>query len=268
MSDGTALKLGVLNLMALGSTTIGKIQQDALIWNIENTPLHRGMQLLYRNTLLIKDHGWLETAPIPSLFRAGIRGYQEYRGLQVAGCDVAVMNQQNIAAFCTFDLARKCMPTILSSDATPRQLDQLSAYEPSTNIWPLGILKDLANKANYRLANACIAWSDWTKASMINDYGVPEEKISVIHPGVILEYWTPGPRTGKDFVDILFVGGDFLRKGGNRLVSEFVKLRLDRFARLHLVTRSNSLEVVPQDARNIFVYNNLGPLNPRLVQLY
>jgi glycosyltransferase involved in cell wall biosynthesis len=102
----------------------------------------------------------------------------------------------------------------------------------------------------------------------VRDYGIPESKITVIPPGVDLTRW---PRQNASLraqaddgrpVKLLFVGGEFARKGGELLLRCF-RAGLDERAELHIVTQA---PVAP--APNIFVYHNLTPNSDTLLRLY
>jgi len=82
---------------------------------------------------------------------------------------------------------------------------------------------------------------------------VPGEKITVVAPGVDLGLWPS--RNGRDPIAaaagrlprLLFVGGDFERKGGEVLLGCF-REGLDERCELHVVTQT---KLAP--ARNLFV---------------
>ncbi|MGD9934279.1 MAG: glycosyltransferase family 4 protein [Dehalococcoidia bacterium] len=61
--------------------------------------------------------------------------------------------------------------------------------------------------------------SNWA-ADDLRRLGVPDDRIRVIHPGVDLDAWKPTSRsrTGDSPVRLLFVGGNFERKGGDLLL--------------------------------------------------
>ena len=65
-------------------------------------------------------------------------------------------------------------------------------------------------------------------------------------------------------VRVLFVGGDFVRKGGEQLLEAFSSASFDRPAELHLVT-NHALESRPN---NVFVHRGLGPNSPQLLRLF
>ena len=70
---------------------------------------------------------------------------------------------------------------------------------------------------------------------------LPDEKVHILHPGLNLDQWpmrTP-PCRGERF-QILFVGGDLLRKGGDTLVEAFEQ-GLSAHCDLHIATHSGYL---------------------------
>ena len=107
-------------------------------------------------------------------------------------------------------------------------------------------------------------WSEWCAKSLRDEYGIPSERIHVIPPGIDLGRWkVPERARGTDGpVRVLFVGGDFRRKGGDLLLSAF-RNTLRGSCELHLVTRDD----VPQE-EGVFVYRDLTPNDPRLRDLY
>jgi glycosyltransferase involved in cell wall biosynthesis len=90
-----------------------------------------------------------------------------------------------------------------------------------------------------------ICWSDWARRSLVDDYGVDHDRIHVIPPGAAGPFFDLGaarlaapptrPATdGHRPVRLLFVGGDFERKGGAVLLSALAGLD----AQLDVVTQS------------------------------
>ena len=84
-------------------------------------------------------------------------------------------------------------------------------------------LKKRLNERAFRAARHLVAWSQWAKDSLVADYGVPADKITVIPPGIDTARWDfparrPDPQRP---VNLLFVGGDFARKGGDTLLEAF-----------------------------------------------
>lgn len=113
---------------------------------------------------------------------------------------------------------------------------------------------------------AFIPWSNWGNDIFVHECGIPPEAVQPIHPGLDLELWSaiasPDPGTAAK-PKILFVGGDFVRKGGDLLLDVFSQQFADR-AELHLVTKSPPTAVGP----NVYVYTDFSPNDRRLTQLY
>src|SRR5947209_4694462 len=90
-----------------------------------------------------------------------------------------------------------------------------------------------------RAPGRLVTWVEWTKLGLVQAYGVPADKITVIPPGVNVHEWRrPMPHVPHaNPVKILFVGGDLERKGGLVLLKAFRALRHLRHE-LHLVTKA------------------------------
>jgi glycosyltransferase involved in cell wall biosynthesis len=109
----------------------------------------------------------------------------------------------------------------------------------------------------YRHAKACCAVSSWTKASMVEDFGVPESKIhlvglgrNLILPAVENRDWS-SPR-------FLFVGRDWPRKNGDAVVRAFAKLAGEHpDARLDLVGSDPGVS-----QPGVFVHGHLDQRDP------
>jgi glycosyltransferase involved in cell wall biosynthesis len=112
-----------------------------------------------------------------------------------------------------------------------------------------------------------VAWSEWAKASLVADYGVPADKITVIPPGIATELWNFPARSPDPVwpVNLLFVGGDFPRKGGDTLLAAFQNLPAGANARLHIVTKT---EGAGEGVKNVAVYRGLSPNSEPLRRLF
>ena len=79
----------------------------------------------------------------------------------------------------------------------------------------------------YLRAHACCATTHWAAASIISDYGVPAEKVHVVGVGRNIE--PGGAAVGHDWSPprFLFVGLDWERKNGPRVLAAFARLRAD-----------------------------------------
>jgi glycosyltransferase involved in cell wall biosynthesis len=179
------------------------------------------------------------------------------------GLDGIFLHTQTIALFASGFAQR--LPIMLSLDATPINLDSLaSAYVHRLSPGPLEHLKLLALRRVVKSATVFTTWSHWAKQSLVDDYGAPADHITVIRPGTNLANYPL-----RDFkadktkpLQVLFVGGDFLRKGGDVLMRSLAGTTRGDFE-LHLVTAD---EITPTD--RVRVYQNLKPHSPELLRLY
>jgi glycosyltransferase involved in cell wall biosynthesis len=210
-----------------------------------------------------KPGGWIERglAPLPSYYRGVLRGtWEAHRALRRPRPQ-ALLSNASIGVFLT-DAYRQT-PTMLDFDCTPRQIDQMPAYGINHDAPALAALKWRLSRRMYQSAARLQAWSNWAARSVIEDYGVEPNRVHVNPPGIDLEFWAPGTRrlSHLDQKRVLFVGGDFQRKGGDLLLN-WHREYADK-TELHLVTR----EHVPS-APNVFVYPDMKPNSPELRHLY
>ena len=158
-------------------------------------------------------------------------------------------------------------PSVVSLDATPLQYDALGAFYghvPSTNA-RLEAVKKRLNQRAFGAARHLVAWSEWAKASLVADYGVPAEKITVIPPGIDTDLWRrERPLRVAGPLRLLFVGGDFPRKGGDTLLEAFRRLP-PGLAELAVATKTPN---VGNNLPNITVRHDVQPNSEALLHLY
>ncbi len=199
--------------------------------------------------------------------RASLLARQAAQRARRDGAFDALFFHTQVTALLAGSLMR-AIPTIISLDATPINYDTVGQFYGHSSGGALERLKFRANVRAFRQAAGLVSWCQWAKDSLINDYGVPAEKITVIPPGVDLALWPhrAQPRTAssdaQQRVKLLFVGGDFKRKGGDILLECFQRHFQER-CELHLVTQ----EAVPQGP-NLFVYNGVKPNSDTLTRLF
>lgn len=198
--------------------------------------------------------------------RASLGAYLGLRG-QAKRLEGALFHTQVTSLF-SAGLMRR-VPSVISLDATPLQYDALGAFyghRPSSNA-RLEALKKRLNQRAFGAARHLVAWSEWAKDSLVADYGVPSQKVSVIPPGIDTELWhfERPPRKAGAPVNLLFVGGDFARKGGDTLLEAFAALPPSVNAHLHLVTKT---ERVGNDLPHVTVHRNVAPNSEPLLRLF
>ena len=110
---------------------------------------------------------------------------------------------------------------IVSIDATPRQVDAMGRwYQHGEHHAALERGKALWYRSVFGKAAGVVAWSEWAAASLAEDYGVDRSRALVAHPGAGPEFFAI-ERAPSVVPRILFVGGDFERKGGPDLLRAF-----------------------------------------------
>lgn len=213
------------------------------------------------------DHSFWQRVPV---LPAGVRGTligrgQVHQGLRKKS-DVHFFNTQVPAVIA--GRTKPEPPYLLATDITPLQYDAMGRYynHPANRH---GFVSDYKHRQNVKsLQNAAyiLPWSAWTAQSLVEDYGVDEQKIKIIAPGVNLQVWQPTASIDQHPFRILFVGGDLVRKGGLILLDAFREISGKYPAdqvELILVTRT---PVPPTPG--VIVYSNCLPNSPELIRLY
>jgi glycosyltransferase involved in cell wall biosynthesis len=174
--------------------------------------------------------------------------------------DGAFIHTTTIAPL-SVDLFRK-KPIILSSDATPlakRNMRLAYGMAPESSVAQRA--KQLLYQQVFKRAAGFVTWSNWAKESFVHDYACREQDVAVIPPGIDLDLFSEGNRD-HELPRILFVGGDFVRKGGDLLLKVF----RDRFrgrAELFLVTKTE----LPEEP-GVRVFRNVDANSEALLGLY
>ncbi|MBW4440437.1 MAG: glycosyltransferase family 4 protein [Plectolyngbya sp. WJT66-NPBG17] len=187
--------------------------------------------------------------------------------LHVQALDGLFLHTQTVALFASSLMQQ--IPTIISTDATPLNYDSVGAgYEHKVGGNALlDRQKFLWNRNSYHAATALVAFCQWIKDSLITDYGVPADKVIVIPPGVDLEQWQFRlDRPTHHPVRLLFVGGDFVRKGGHTLIEAFRTIGSD--CTLDIVTKDAKVAEKLSGIEGVQVYQNLAANSPELKELY
>jgi glycosyltransferase involved in cell wall biosynthesis len=169
----------------------------------------------------------------------------------------------------------RTVPTVVSMDATPVNFDSVGAsYGHRTRSRLVERAKLGVIRTALTGAAAITTWSHWAAESVVRDYGIPATRVRVIRPGVRLDRFHPpaspppaspppaSQRPAGGPPRLLFVGGDFERKGGYDLLTAMD--RLGPVAELDIVTSSPPASPPPY-AR---VHVGLGHDSTELFTLY
>jgi glycosyltransferase involved in cell wall biosynthesis len=186
--------------------------------------------------------------------------------------DAALFHHQVIATFLSGFASgfAKRVPTLISLDATPVSMLKYGHWYHTPVADPDSAIRQLkrsVTRSVYLNAAHLLPFSEWAKQSLISDYGMQEDKITVVPPSINLRKWKcvlstlPGQSPRR--LRVLFVGGDFLRKGGDLLLRIAKREEFQKFE-FHFVTRAFS----GTPGGNIFVHSNLGINSQPLIELY
>jgi glycosyltransferase involved in cell wall biosynthesis len=197
------------------------------------------------------------------------------RALARGPLDALVFHTQCTALF-SVDRMRR-IPTLISLDATPVNFDDVTrvgGYDHK--IAGQGFLdrqKYLMNRRAFQAASVLVPWSAWARKSLIGDYGVNPDRIRVLAPGAAPAFFDLGRRALELHsttaatdpvrpVRLLFVGGDWGRKGGPQLLEALAGLPAGSWT-LDVVTR----EPV-QPMAGVTVHHGVTSNSPKLLSLF
>jgi glycosyltransferase involved in cell wall biosynthesis len=216
-----------------------------------------------------REGGAIERLPLlPQRLRSTLRTYRATAPLY-RGPAVDVIWSQVVAPLLPYLVtagAWRGVPLALDVDSTPRLLASFGAHyaEQVAGSSRKRQAVDWLTAMVARRAAAVVCWSEWAARSYAEDYGVPRERLRVIPPGVDVMAWAPPavrPARGER-LRLLFVGGDFARKGGDLLLDVW-RHHLADLCELHLVTKG---DITSQPGVN--VYRTFSPNDRELRALY
>ncbi len=251
------LRLGFVMEQVLGHVAHYRTLREALQGDCTIDP--HWVEVTYRADRSVERH-----LPLPGGIRSTLRGFRETRGVGGRDLDALYFHTHKPAVF-QWDLLRR-IPTVLSLDVTPRQYDTLGSFYDHTpdSDGPVARLKHAMNRRTFQLAHSLVVWSSWVKTSLVADYGIPSDKVKVIAPGVDMETWSRSKAEAppSKVPRVLFVGGDFTRKGGDLLLDWF-RQRGRLLCELDLVTRGD----IPSEP-GVRVHRDIVPNTNQARQLF
>jgi len=178
--------------------------------------------------------------------------------------DCVYLHTQSLALFSLGLMAR--IPTVVSLDAAPEDfVSMASAYGWRPRGGPARRIKSQWFRKVFSRAAGLVGISHWVKEGLVRDYGVPPEKVRVFPFGVDMRQWRMPPRqpaAGRR-LRLLFVGGDFRRKGGPELLEAF-RRGLAEFCELDIVSGEADIAC----AGRVRTHPGLSPNSPALRELY
>jgi len=221
---------------------------------------------------------WLEHEPkefitrIPPIsfnytLKGGMASRIRVRSLEKNGkrFDAAFFNHMVPPAF--LGEFRRRVPTVMSLDVTPPLLEPFARWYRGKTNGSAGLIDRIKfsfTRTLYMDATYLLPWSEVVKDSLVEHYHVPSDKVHTVPPGIDLERWkSPARRNSREKLKVLFVGGDFQRKGGDLLLKIAHREEFKRHE-FHFVTKS----FMGQKGDNVFVHEDVQPNSNELHRLY
>ncbi|MFM6924223.1 MAG: glycosyltransferase family 4 protein [Ferruginibacter sp.] len=161
-----------------------------------------------------------------------------------------------LIAYCKTDI-----PIVYLADATFQQLQ--GYYHSFSNLAAYNIRQGIElDKNAFNKAAHCIVASDWARLSAINDYKIPENKISMLPFGANLNAIPPVgdlKTECNEICNLLFLGVEWERKGGQTALDTFYTLQKRGFkATLTIigctppfVVNDKNIKVIPFINKNV-----------------
>ncbi|MCC6386607.1 MAG: glycosyltransferase [Dehalococcoidia bacterium] len=250
-------------VLFLGSTYAGwKTRQ----LNIEaHTRADGRIDPIYRQVTGWHEGGLIERLPAPRGFRGRARAVIEARSFaSIPRPDVIWTScGELVVPYLWAQAGPLRRPVVLETDWSFEQQESMARlyFNREPRRGPRRMLSELSERALFSQVSLFTPISNWA-ADGLRRAGVEDARIRVLHPGVDLSLWKPLPRRVHEGpLKLLFVGGDFARKGGHILL----QVMRERFARdcvLDVVTR----EDVPETPG--VTVHRCEPNSPDLVRLY
>jgi glycosyltransferase involved in cell wall biosynthesis len=212
--------------------------------------------------ILFPPSGFVESLPIIRSnwsVRASLRAKRRLGGA-ARSLDGLLIHTQTSALLAAGTMRR--IPTLVSIDATPSNYDEIgSGYGHRVGHPRVEALKKTVVARPLRRAAGVVAWSEWVARSLRDTYGVPSDRVHVVPAGTVLP---PAPTVDSHAGPprVLFVGGDFLRKGGLTLLNAVARIESDVV--LDIVTKSEPVETSSRTSW----HRDINPGDEKLSELY
>lgn len=216
-----------------------------------------------------KPGGILESLPlVPAAVKGNLRSTMRANALfRFPRLDALwIHNVRSALPFLLSKARLQHTSVIFTTDSTSRLQESFGGLYPNkvSAASLRGHMRDALDNACLNRITIVNPWSEWAARSLRMDHHIPADRLRVIPPGIDLDRWpyVERRRSSDDVTRLLFVGGDFKRKGGDLLLDVFAR-RLQGQCELHLVTRDD----VPARP-GVHIYRDFGPNDPGLRDLY
>lgn len=157
----------------------------------------------------------------------------------------------------------KRIPSVVSIDYTAALLAKEHPYPANITYKPIVATE----KKCFAAAAHIITWSNRARDSVVNDYGISPKKVSAIYTPVPLELFAqkkPKQASTQIMPRLLFIGNDFVRKGGQDVLEVFLE-SLVNVCELDIVTNAH---VDAPSIQNLRIHRGIRPLSKEMLKLY
>jgi glycosyltransferase involved in cell wall biosynthesis len=120
------------------------------------------------------------------------------------------------------------VPALVALDGTPRNALELPPLAPARlprRVVKLAVERAASARLRHEVGRGparFLPMSRWAARSLARDYGVRPDHAEPMHTPIDTAWWTPGPGASAGGPpDLLFVGNDFARKGGETLLAAY-----------------------------------------------
>lgn len=204
----------------------------------------------------------LDLQPLRSQLATSAWVRSRLRGLEDR-FDALHVYTQNAVLLSTATLRR--MPSVVGLDTTNARNAYMLPYRDPTR-WTAPMLRPTLRfeTAVFRAAGTIVAKTDSAAASVRDQYGVRDNRLRIVRPGIVPHPADPPAAPGtmrRRLPRIVFVGAQLERKGGNQLVAVHQRYLADR-CELVVISR----EPVPR-GRNLTALDDIRPGDPRLWEI-
>ena len=180
----------------------------------------------------------LDFARLRREYHAGLQARRRMRSFLARGIDVLHFHR-TATAYASLGVMRR-VPAIISMDCT--QDIVIQSARSGLERWTYGANAAIDGRI-FRAAAAIVSTSRWAAGCLRARYPDCDTPVHVMPPPVRLQFFDErwlderDLRAQPDYLPrVLFVGGDFVRKGGDDLLAAWRSAELYRSARLILVT--------------------------------
>jgi glycosyltransferase involved in cell wall biosynthesis len=145
------------------------------------------------------------------------------------GRDVQAIAATSWEAFVAARAVFPGVPAVVALDGTPHNALEMPPVTPER--LPRRAVKRLVERAlSARLRREMrrgpvrfLAQSGWVTRSLLGQYGAAAEQVETVYTPIDVGWWSPGATAPTGTPDLLFVGNDFARKGGEILLAAYTR---------------------------------------------